>query len=190
MYMKKILYIIPGYRESLTDSGYQTIKKHAREKNYSVILWEPQWKYQKMSDWVEAFRTQLRTHKKGTSITVVGFSFGAMIALLASQDIPIKKVISCSLSPYFKDDIPHLPPLSSQILGQRRMKEFTSLDTPAKLASNLVLLVGRDEWPLTIQRSQHVYKKIKALQKHLSIIPHADHDISSKYYLKEVISHL
>jgi len=47
----KILYIIPGYRESTRYSGYQQLKKIGVEKGYKVILWEPTWKHKKWASY-------------------------------------------------------------------------------------------------------------------------------------------
>jgi len=39
---------------------------------------------------------------------IIGFSFGAMVAFIASQKIRPKKLILCSLSPYFNEDLKKL----------------------------------------------------------------------------------
>ena len=130
---KEKLYIIPGYHESPKNLGYKQLIKSGKEKGYDVVFWEPEWKYKKMSDWVSDFSKKVGSSHQNT--TVIGFSFGAFIALLASEKTKIDKIISCSLSPYFEDDINKLPDLAFKILGKRRMLEFKSTRLPKQISA-------------------------------------------------------
>ncbi|OGD66765.1 hypothetical protein A2442_01420 [Candidatus Campbellbacteria bacterium RIFOXYC2_FULL_35_25] len=181
---KEKLYIIPGYHESPKNLGYKQLIKSGKEKGYDVVFWEPEWKYKKMSDWVSDFSKKVGSSHQNT--TVIGFSFGAFIALLASEKTKIDKIISCSLSPYFEDDINKLPDLAFKILGKRRMLEFKSTRLPKQISAKTTFLVGSNEWPLTIRRSKISYKKIIAPKKEIFIIPDVNHNISDPNYTEKV----
>mgnify|MGYP000845411952 FL=1 len=124
--MKKIAYIIPGFKESsLRQSGYKKIAGYLKEKGIESIQVEIDWKYEtpaRFKDFLAQFLNQYKRPKKDTEVYLVGFSFGAVTAFLAEAKIKPKALILCSLSPYFKEDLMKMRP-SWQKWFERNMTE-------------------------------------------------------------------
>ncbi len=76
-----------------------------------------------MSDYVNEFEQMYNLYKSANN-TVLGFSFGAMIAYISASRLRPNRLVLCSLSPYFAEDLPTLKPWWRTILGTRRIKDF------------------------------------------------------------------
>lgn len=183
MLKTKVLYVIPGYRESTHTEGYQKIRKAAEQKGYKVKFWEPNWRYSTISKLVSEFSS---TKKDTEEINILGFSLGAMIGILSSEKLTVRRLFCCSLSPYFKDDLKKIPNIAHKILGKRRIKDFSTIQLPKKINSNIYILVGEKEWPLTIARSKTTFSCIKSKKSFFKIIPDTEHNISSKKYIDQI----
>lgn len=57
-----------------------------------------------MTDYLEEYRRQLK-HKENDEVYLFGFSLGAMLAFIIAKEVNAKKLILCSLSPFFKEDL-------------------------------------------------------------------------------------
>ena len=106
--MKKIAYIIPGFKESyLTKKGYEKVGEFFKERGIEPIQIDINWEYQnpgRFRDFLAQFLKQYK-RRKDAEIYLLGFSFGAVIAFLAEQKIKPRVLILCSLSPYFEEDL-------------------------------------------------------------------------------------
>ena len=89
LFMKKIIYIIPGLGEHCDLVRYKMLAKAIEDKGYKVNRINPDW-YRPLSEQVFPI---------GKSTVVIGFSFGAILAYLIVKKHPCKKVIFASISP-------------------------------------------------------------------------------------------
>ena len=179
----KTLYIIPGFKESTNDIGYQKIIKYARKKGFEVIFFNPKWG-KTIKVWLKNFN-ELIEKKNRDNVMVLGFSFGAYIAVLSAINHNFKKLILCSLSPYFKDDITKLPPLAYKMLGKKRIKDFSENKFPININTSAVFLVGDKDTQLVIQRVKKSYKKWIG-SKEIKILKNVRHDINNDLYLEAI----
>lgn len=182
------LYIIPGFGEKTEDQGYKDIVKLGNEKGYKVVKVNPVWERNTINKWLSDFNEMVDKDKNQQAI-VIGFSFGAYIAALSSINHHFKKIIFCSLSPYFKEDIPKLPELAYKMLGKRRIKDFSTHEFPQSINIPAIFLVGDKDIPLVIKRVEKSYKNWTG-QKKIQILPNVHHDINHTAYLKAIEKYL
>ncbi|MCL5071361.1 MAG: alpha/beta hydrolase [Actinobacteria bacterium] len=107
MSKRKTIFIIPGYRQRPENKAYKDLAKIVKAEGYNPVLISIPWKQTTISENCEYF---LKLFKKinADEKYILGFSFGAMIAFLASTKISVSGLILCSLSPYFKEDLSEL----------------------------------------------------------------------------------
>ena len=117
------MFIIPGFTEKPGDKQYAWMKKHFKAQGYEVKVCPIDWKYKVMSDYVEQFKAYYQKYK-GNNNTVLCFSFGAMTAFITASELQPDRLVLCSLSPYFKEDLPGLPDSWWRIMGKKRKKDF------------------------------------------------------------------
>lgn len=179
-----ILYIIPGFGESTKDTPYQEIIKDAKKQGFETVTFDPIWKRKTIKNWLEDFNLLIKTKGEKDSI-VIGFSFGAYIAVLSSIDHKFKKIILCSLSPYFEDDIKELPPLAHKILGKKRIEDFSKNKFPTKVNTPAIFIVGDKDFPLLIEEVKKNYKRWAGPKK-VKILKDVKHNIGDDLYLKTI----
>ena len=120
--MKKTLYIIPGYTESSSNEPYKHIAHFFTQKGYAVHILSINWKYRTMSDYINVAKTQIRSDC--SSVSILGFSFGAFIAASLATTCTVETLYLCSLSPYYSEIIPIVPTSWQKALGTKRMRDF------------------------------------------------------------------
>ncbi|MFI5265598.1 MAG: hypothetical protein ACHQT7_02540, partial [Candidatus Levyibacteriota bacterium] len=104
MIREKVIFIIPGFRQSTTSTAYKEIAKVLKSEGYHPILVKIPWKGSTISSSTEYFLkrfNKIDAKKK----YILGFSYGAMIAFLAATKVKTTGLILCSMSPYFKEDL-------------------------------------------------------------------------------------
>jgi predicted alpha/beta hydrolase family esterase len=116
------LFIIPGFKEDSSHQRYHWLKNEL-SKNFKIIFIQINWNNKTMSDYIEQF-CYIYKSNKGTSNYVLGFSYGAMIALLSAKRTNPNKLLLCSLSPYFSEDIPTMNKCWKAFIGKRRVNDF------------------------------------------------------------------
>ena len=181
------LYIIPGFGETTRSKGYKKIIDSAHVLHFKVIPIYIIWGKTVATDWLKQLRSVLMSHHEtmSTPPILLGFSFGAYLAILLAKEIKFKKLILCSLSPYFRDDIQHLPQFAHKMLGKRRIKDFQKYPFPKDILTPAVFFVGGKDSPLVIQRTHKAYKTWKG-KKQLEVIQNAEHSIDNKLYLAAI----
>ena len=90
--MTKTIYIIPGYGETCSEARYKKLASVLRLKGYEVEQIKIDWKKPLSANMFEPLKDS----------TIVGFSFGAVLAYLIAKKYPLEKIILCSLSPLHK----------------------------------------------------------------------------------------
>ncbi len=142
-----------------------------------------------MSDYVRQFLEQYQD--ENAEVCLFGFSFGAMIAYIASTEIHPEQEILCSLSPFFREDLPFLKKSWKRAMGKARMEDFTKYvcsDYAKKTTARVVLMAGRKEDQVLQQRVEDAYRKISGSSR--IWIDGARHSLKQEEYfaaIKEVI---
>ncbi len=175
--MNKNLLIIPGFGESATDSAYKTIKNQYNKK-YNVINFVPKWNYNVPSNWLAELRHVLSViDTKNT--TVVCFSFGAYITLLSAAETRFEKIIFCSISPFYKEQLSMMPEAAKAYFGKRRVKDFYQHSIPKSIHNSpAVFLFGSEDWPYAIREAKKLAKKYHG---EFRIIENTHHELSENY---------
>ncbi|MBI2443003.1 MAG: hypothetical protein HYV40_03810 [Candidatus Levybacteria bacterium] len=187
---RKTIFIIPGFKHHPKQRAYKTIAKILESEGYAPIPITIPWARASIFDGTEHF---LKEYKKVNAKRkyILGFSFGAMIAFLASTRVSTKGLILCSLSPYFSEDA------GSNILmrrlpsnKKRYYREFAHL-LSATLAKKIkteqiLMLYGAKEEKSLIKRVTETFEQISSKDKFLIAIKETDHDIGSRRYLNKI----
>ena len=181
MKVVKIVYVIPGFRHTPKTLAYKEIAKILRKEGYKPVLVKIPWKQTTISENTELFLKQykkIKTRKK----YILGFSFGAMIAMLASTKVSPSGLILCSLSPFFKEDL-------AKGGTSVRYQDFAKLHckTLAKKvkAKEVRMLYGTKETKSLKKRVTSAYRHISS-SKQLISIRKTEHDIADKRYLATI----
>ncbi len=185
----KVMYIIPGYKHVPTNKAYIAIAKMLKNQGYRTILVKIPWKQTTISENTAYFLKQykrIQTKKK----YILGFSFGAMIAFIASTKVKTSGLILCSLSPYFKEDIAKVDTDWISSLTTQRYEDFLGLRCSilAKQikTKQILMLYGAKETGALIKRVNKAYNQISSTHKYLFPIQGTEHNIGDKRYLYSI----
>lgn len=187
----KNLYIIPGCGETEKAQKHQRIMRIAKKLGYNPIVIPVDWEGRKsIRTCVRDTAREISKHGDTKDATILGFSFGACILALFLEKYHFKKVIFCSISPYFKEDMPLWSPKFLKII----QKEFkndpfaTSLmkeTFPVIKNQSSVFLVGSKEGEVCIGRSKRSFALCES-KKELNVIQDAVHNVGNRHYLKRI----
>lgn len=89
--MKKILYVIPGWKESCLRKPYKLLGRIAKKKGYEVVFNNVSWR--------QPLSSQVFPIPKNA--VVFGFSLGAVLAWLVAQDFSCRHLILASMTPHY-----------------------------------------------------------------------------------------
>lgn len=183
--MNKNIFIIPGFKEKIRNNRYLWLKNFLKEKGFSVFIAPIKWNYKTMNDYVSEFKTFYEKHKS-TNNYILGFSYGAVIALLTANDLKPKKLYLCSLSPDFKEDMPNMKKWLLKYIGKRRIGEIKKR-SGKEIAQNLkissIIFYGEKEAKLYPQLKIRCEETAKlANNSKLIIVKNAPHRIDYKEY--------
>ncbi len=189
----KVAYIVPGLGQSSRSKPYRELANVFRGNNFQPIPVNISWKYKTMAHYLKQFYQQSQNQPRQETC-ILGFSFGAMIAFLSAPFVNPQALILCSLSPYFKEDLPRIPQLWKEYVGIRRITDFKkySFNAYAKeTKSKTFIVVGDKEHSFTKKRAAEASKKISGSR--LITIQRGEHNIAQKEYqktLEEMIAEL
>ncbi|MDP3640365.1 MAG: alpha/beta fold hydrolase [Nanoarchaeota archaeon] len=184
--MGRVVYIIPGFGQKTALPEYQNVIKLFKAHQFQTIPVKISWKHKVMRDYVEQFLSQLQ-HHKSDEVALFGFSFGAMIALIAAVKIKPKMLFLCSLSPYFKEDLRTLKKSWKDYFGKRRMKDFQRFSFKAlakEIRCKTVLIIGEKEGEALLRRVKDARKRIKNAK--LISVKGAKHNFAQKEYHRKL----
>lgn len=187
--MSKTIFLIPGFKTQITDPLYRELVSYLKSKNYTVQPVPIVWKNRTVTKNAEEFVNYFEKNK-GKVNFVLGFSYGAVIALMTAEKIHIKKLILCSLSPDFKEDSITMPAWLKKYIGVNRY-----IDTTTRSANNLakslcvetVIMYGEKEgvgYPQLKKRCEETAKS--ANNAKLIVVKNAPHDISYPTYIEAI----
>ena len=115
------VYILSGGMESTRSREYREIGRLFGRKGFRVNYVEIEWRRKNPTDWVNQF---INSYRPSDYDILFGFSWGAWSAFVASTRIKTDKLILCSLSPFFSEDIPHLKRWWVKGAGKARIRDF------------------------------------------------------------------
>ncbi len=189
--MAKVAFILHGYTEHKSSRpAYGAIERAFRAQGYKVHQAKIGWKQGRRSrtfdEIVPDFVSGARKHiARGDKVALLGFSFGAIVALMSAQELGAKHLLLCSLSPYFKQDLHRIP--KSWIVGvsKRYATAMRKLDFNKYVVvkAKTILLCGSNEDRMhnLEHRAHEAHRLIKGSK--LIIVPGAKHDIGNPDYL-------
>ncbi|MBI2411425.1 MAG: hypothetical protein HYV32_06050 [Candidatus Kerfeldbacteria bacterium] len=180
----KKVYIIPGFTHTAKHAGYSSIQRYCRKRGVDAQVVHIDWKNKTMSDYVEQF---LEQYEKQSKTAVLGFSFGAMIATIAQQYAQADRLLLCSLSPYFKEDISKLKPAWKKSIGKNRVNNFQKHSFTAiakQITAKTDIIAGDKEGREVMHRASQAHTFIKKSVLH--VLPGVKHDIADKHYQQKI----
>lgn len=186
--MTSIVYLIPGFGESFSKvpriPAYRRIRNRFISRGIEPQTIDINWEYKTMTDYVKQFR-EVVDKGRATEFYFLGFSFGAMIAFIASKHFIPKAQILCSLSPYFKEDLKYTSKRAKLYLGKRRLRDFRNHsfdDLSPNVKCKTLLVVGSLEHKTALARASDARKKLDNAE--LFVSNDSGHDISQSTYLQ------
>ncbi|HSU72542.1 MAG TPA: hypothetical protein VLJ21_01700 [Candidatus Binatia bacterium] len=185
----KVAYIIPGFTDSARARHYHYVCDSFLAKGITPSPIKIDWSKWTLTEYVQQFFEQYRPEKRQETY-LLGFSWGAMIALVASREVRPKQQILCSLSPYFKEDLPRIPRKQDDARSLEDFARYSFAEIARTVPKKPLLVVGGEEARDCIRRSLDAAKKLSGT---LFVAGNAFHDISDPAYrvlLKEVIANL
>lgn len=184
---KPVVYIIPGFKGSSKEKEYQAVAELFRAKNFDTVLVKIDWKYKTVSSWVDQFLTNYYKNENRKTY-FFGFSFGAVISLVASTKVNVDTQILCSLSPYFKEDLPSLFKSWRKWIGVKRTEHFRQLkmtELAPLVKVETYILYGTREGKFIEARAKDTYEKLKC-KRFLISVEDSEHDIGNPEYLSQI----
>lgn len=175
----KIVYILPAFGEKPSDASYKKVAAAYRSAGYSVVQVPIIWERRTLTDWIKQATTVIE--KNGPPDAIFGFSFGALIALILASRLPVAKLVLCSPSPYFAEDLAMLPPIAMRILGIRRMRDFMKYRAKEILPNVIAqvrIVVGGKDFPLLLKRVTRTVNLLTGAK--MRVVEGAVHDIEDQ----------
>lgn len=189
MTQQKTIFIIPGFRHQPKNKAYRQLAKILKKEGYYPILIKVSWRKTTISQNCDYFLKKfykINSKKK----YILGFSYGAMIAFLASTKVRVNGLILCSLSPYFKEDLPKINYGLVSSLTKARYQDFLGLHC-AILAKQIktkqiLMLYGAKEAKSLKRRVKRTFGQISSTHKYLIPIAKTEHNIGDRRYLNKI----
>lgn len=186
--MKK-LYLIPGYKHHINTVWYQELIKKLQSIWYKVVCIKIKWRYRVMSDYITQAKNQIQASSEDV---ILGFSFGAMIALRVAEEQKCKKVVLCSLSPYFSEDLTTASKYTLFRLGIRRWRDFSknySQECITNSLDNLFVIIYWTAETENLQRRNKQMKEMLSIQN-VWLVDWVGHDIAHNDYQKMILKYI
>lgn len=192
--MKRVLYLVPGAGQSARGKHFTKIRTLFSKQGFIVIPVPVKWKRFDLG-WLPEYaraveKAVLREpHEK----YVLGFSWGAVAALISARIVQPKALILCSLSPYFSED----RYFHEQFIGENKLSRYHTakleqrmMALPLRVAvrdvtARTFVLYGEREPLVLLQRC---ILAAALLNAELYVVPKARHDIAHKEYVKTIAS--
>lgn len=187
MHMKRVAFIIPGFGHTPKLQIYQDIACEFEKKGIEAVILDIPWNRKVMSDYVKVFKEKYQQLSFDEGY-VLGFSFGAMISFISSPELKFKTQILCSLSPWFKEDLPYLKAWWKKVVGKRRVSDLTGFsyrDLARDIDCRTILLAGSKEEIEVERNNQAVFSLLKCPKEYF-VIEGAKHDITQDLYREQI----
>ncbi len=186
----KTFFLIPGFKMQIRDKPYVWLVKYLEDQGIRVVKTLVVWNYRTLSQNTNEFISFFNKHK-GEENYILGFSYGAVIALLAADIVKPKKIFLCSLSPDFVEDwndlMPDLMLRERKLIGKRRYADTqtrSGKELARKLLVPAVVFYGEVEgkkYPALKKRSEETVHLAKNAT--LVVVKDAPHQIDFPAYI-------
>lgn len=185
--MKKVVFLLPGFKHSPYGKIYKNVIEAFETKSIQTVPVKINWQYRTISQISEDF---LKEYNKVSADEkyLFGFSFGALISFIIATKMNPKAQILCSLSPYFKEDLPFIFKSWKKMVGKKRMDDFKNisiLNLVPQVKTETYLLYGTKEGKFIEKRAKDIFERLRC-RKHLVPVEGAKHDISNPLYIQEI----
>lgn len=190
------VFLISGFELNRTaaHNQYKDLRNAISAKGYEAVPVDIDWKYRTMSRFVKEFK-ELYREQAGEYNIIIGNSFGAMAAMIVAPELRPDKIILCSLSPFFQEDIPRFQPPEklTNWFGQRRVSDFRTISAKA-IANQInktnvvtILFYGEHEKKMYKKLVERVISTAKDLKDaQISEIPNAPHSFHDQDYTRAI----
>ena len=177
----------------MTNPRYRWLVAYLQNNRYDVQLVPITWNYRTVTQNAEEF-LNFYNKNKSTENYILGFSYGAAIALMTANQTRPEKIILCSLSPDFKEDTKAMPKWFKNLIGKNRYadsKTRSARKIAKSVDTKLAILYGEkegNEYPQLKKRSEETARL--AAHSQLIVVGNAPHDISFPSYqaaIKKVV---
>lgn len=183
--MKQAL-IIPGFLQGPMSPSMRHTAAMFGQIGAQTKIAKIHWAGNTLTDWLQEIDLTLCDINIADT-TVVGFSYGAMIAaMVASRQTPMRLVL-CSMSEYWAEDLPKLKlPWWERALDKRRLQDFHAyrFSTIAPMiACPTTIFVGEKEAarsPYLMGVAEDAHRLIEGSV--LEVIPRAGHSLNYPGY--------
>lgn len=182
-------FIIPGFKQKTTSKSFLWLREFLNGKGFDVVMVPITWDYRTITDNVTEFE-KLYLKYKSEENYILGFSYGAVIAFVSSEKLQPKKLLLCSLSSDFKEDVASMSDTIKDYIGKKRVADCltrSGRDIAKKLTVPTTIFYGEKEGTLYPQlkkrceETTHLAKNIK-----LVIVKDSPHDITHPEYVKAI----
>jgi hypothetical protein len=189
--MKKVFFVIPGFRMKASDSMFRWLTRYLEQLNHKVVGVPVKWNYHTLTKNAEEFEGFF-SKNKGKENYILGFSYGAVLAFITANKLKPKKIYLCSLSPDFDEDRVYMKKWERNYIGKRRYED-TKTRRAKKLAKELivpsVVFYGEEEgrkYPEMGIRAKETVRLAK--NSKLIMVKGSKHDIANPEYQKAIKS--
>jgi pimeloyl-ACP methyl ester carboxylesterase len=128
--MTKQAFIISGFSPGVTAAGdeYAEFRAMLSRHGYAAVPVDIDWSRKTVSRFAADFISFYQS-RRGEDDLVIGNSFGAMVALLTAGTLRPRKLMLCSMSAFFKEDLQKHDNPTPYIrrFGQFRWNDFSTL---------------------------------------------------------------
>ncbi len=189
----KTFFIIPGFKQKVNDKSFVWLKDFLTKKGFRVVMVPVKWNRTTLTDCAVLFE-DFFDENRGAENYVLGFSYGAIIALMTAEKLQPKKLFLCSLSSDFKEDVPSMSDAIKRYIGKRRVDDCltrSGKDIAKKLSIPTVIFYGDKEgieYPQLKKRCEET-ARLSARTK-IVIVKNSPHDISFPSYKKAICDYV
>jgi pimeloyl-ACP methyl ester carboxylesterase len=192
----KIAFLISGYNFNQTsaDPKYASLRTAIAAKGYKVVPSTFVWNHTTVAQYVPKF-VDFYQKNKGDYNILIGNSYGAMVAFLATPATEPNRVLLCSLSPYFAEDYSKTTKeYRLKRFGKRRevdMKKISAKQTAEainKTSVEITLMYGENEDKILIDRVKSTAKDLK--NSEVIEVPNGPHHMIDPIYTAAIAEQL
>ena len=186
---QKTFFIIPGFKEQATDKNYAWLFEFLKNKNYEVVPVPVTWNHKTLSKNAEQLIKFFKKYNSDENY-ILGFSYGAVLAMLIVNRVRPKKLYLCSLSPDFSEDLKFMSSDIKKYIGKRRILDIESrsgMKIAKELNVSTTIFYGeREGWeyPQLKKRCEETAKLARNAK--LIVVKDAPHKIDFPSYIDAI----
>lgn len=189
----KTFFILPGFRMQVTDKPYKWLIAYLENNGIRVLKVPVAWNNKTLSQNAAEFVEYFNAHKSKENY-ILGFSYGAVLALITANLLRPKKIYLCSVSPDFSEDRASMTPWMKRYIGKKRFAD-TATRNGRKLAKQLlvpsVILYGEKEGKDYLSLKKRCEETVHlAKRSRLVVVKDAPHAIDHPEYREAIIKAL